>query len=51
VRVKITGYTDVDDEFADPDHASGLSGAGWDDVTDNNLQVGDLEELAIEVVK
>lgn len=46
MRVKVTGYLDLDDQFADTEHPSGVSSAGWDDVQES--AVSDLQDLEIE---
>lgn len=48
MRVKVTGYLNLDDEFADDTHKSGVNGAGWDDVQAD--EIANLEDLEIERV-
>lgn len=45
MRVKVTGYLIIDDEFADDEHGSGVTSAGWDDVQES--EISDLEDLDV----
>lgn len=51
MRVKVTGFLDLDDEYADPDHKSGVSVEGWESLVDEGeASISDLEDLEIERV-
>lgn len=51
MRVKVTGFLDLDDKYIDPDHKSGVSNEGWELLTNGGeADVSDLEDLEIERV-
>lgn len=51
MRVKVTGFLDLDDKYADPDHQSGVSAEGWESLVDKGeANVSDLEDLEIKSV-
>jgi hypothetical protein len=49
-RLKVTGYLSTDDfqeTELDPDSASGLTEAAYDDVMNGRYSIGDLEEATV----